>query len=133
MKQYFFILAVLIFSCTPSNNEKTLNRPSEWIGLWKAEWETPPESYPELVDMEFYMDGHFVFTQDSLRVIANGYPDCIFGVDTLSHTQSWYVSGDTLFLMNDPQSPGITYRVAYKEENRIRLQFLEDIFVTLTK
>ncbi len=124
---------VLVCACTSTCNEKTSNRPSDWVGSWKAEWETPPESYPEIVDMEFYMDGNFVFTKDSLTVIANGYPGCIFGVDTLSHTQSWYVSGDTLFLANDPESPGLTYRVTYREQGQIKLQFLDDIFVTLTK
>lgn len=79
------------------------------------------------------MDGSFVFTADSLTVTANGYPDCIFNIDTLSHTQSWYVSNDTLFLVNDPESPGMTYRVASKSEDRIRLQLMEDIFVTLSK
>ena len=83
--------------------------------------------------MEFYMDGSFVFTKDSLTVTANGYPDCIFNVDTLAHTQSWYVSSDTLFLVNDPGTPGMTYRVASKSEDRIQLQLMEDIFVTLTK
>lgn len=133
MKRLFLILSVLVYACTSSTNEKVYERPNEWIGSWKAEWETPPEAYPEMVDMEFYMDGSFIFTSDSLKVTANGYPDCIFNVDTLSHTQSWSVSGDTLYLINDPESPGMTYRVAYKEENRIKLQLMEDIFVTLTK
>ena len=133
MKRSFLILSVLVFACTTSTNENSSNRPNEWVGSWKAEWETPPESYPDMVDMEFYMDGRFTFTEDSLEVIANGYPDCIFNVDTLSHTQSWYVSSDTLFLVNDPESPGMTYRVAYKEEGRIKLQLMDDIFVTLTR
>lgn len=132
MKRLLFILFISSFACS-SPSEKTANRPSEWRGNWKAEWETPPESYPEVEDMEFYMDGSFVFTADSLTVTANGYPDCIFNIDTLSHTQSWYVSNDTLFLVNDPESPGMTYRVASKSEDRIRLQLMEDIFVTLSK
>jgi hypothetical protein len=133
VKKLLVILSVSVFACSSPSNEKSANRPSEWYGNWKAEWETPPESYPEVEDMEFYMDGSFVFTADSLTVTANGYPDCIFNVDTLSHTQSWYVSNDTLFLVNDPESPGMTYRVASKSEDRIRLQLMEDIFVTLSK
>ncbi|WP_424962738.1 hypothetical protein [Ekhidna sp.] len=133
MKKLILVIFIAAFACSSPSNEKTSNRPSEWHGNWKAEWETPPESYPEVEDMEFYMDGSFVFTADSLTVTANGYPDCIFNVDTLSHTQSWYVSNDTLFLVNDPESPGMTYRVASKSEDRIRLQLMEDIFVTLSK
>ncbi|MEO9868980.1 hypothetical protein [Ekhidna sp.] len=130
MKKLFFIPFLLIVACT---SEKEYNRPSEWQGTWTAEWETPPESYPGVEDMEFYMDGNFNFTTDSLTVTANGYPDCIFNIDTLSHTQSWYVSNDTLFLLNEPDTPGMTYKIASKSENRIKLQLMEDIFVTLTK
>lgn len=132
MKILFFVPFIIIAACT-SPSEKRANRPTEWHGKWVAEWETPPESYPEIEDMEFYMDGSFVFTADSLTVTANGYPACIFNVDTLSHTQSWYVSNDTLFLMNDPESPGMTYRISTISDNRITLQLMEDIFVTLTK
>ncbi|MEQ9466960.1 MAG: hypothetical protein RLN88_06075 [Ekhidna sp.] len=132
MKKLLFI-PLIVFACSTSGEEKADNRPSEWPGSWKAEWETPPESYPEVSDMEFYMNGSFVFTEDSLTVTANGYPECIFNVDTLSHTQSWYVSNDTLFLVNEPNTPGMTYRVASKSPERIRLQLMEDIFVTLTK
>lgn len=132
MKKLFFI-PLIVFACSTSGEEKSANRPSEWHGSWKAEWETPPESYPEVSDMEFYMNGSFVFTEDSLTVTANGYPECIFNVDTLSHTQSWYISNDTLFLVNEPNTPGMTYRVASKSSDRIRLQLMEDIFVTLTK
>jgi len=133
VKKLQLILLALVFACTSSKSEKEADRPSEWYGNWTAEWETPPESYPGVTDMEFYMDGSFEFTQDSLTVTANGYPDCIFNVDTLSHTQTWYVSNDTLFLINDPESPGMTYRVASKDENRIKLQLMQDIFVTLTR
>lgn len=133
MKKIFFIPIILLFSCSPSADEKSANRPSEWQGTWNAEWETPPESYPGIEDMEFYMDGKFVFTQDSLTKTVHGYPGCIFAVDTLSHTQSWYVSNDTLFLINDKESPGMTYKIAEKSDDRIKLQLLEDIFVTLSK
>ncbi|MEQ8907189.1 hypothetical protein [Ekhidna sp.] len=133
MKKLQIILLIIACSCSSSSNEKANLRPAEWHGKWVAEWETPPESYPGIEDMEFYMDGSFVFTPDSLTVTANGYPDCIFNVDTLSHTQSWYVSSDTLFLVNDPESPGMTYRISTMSNNRITLQLMEDIFVTLTK
>lgn len=133
MKKLAIIPFLVLIACSPSKEESSVNRPDEWLGSWTAEWETPPESYPEVEDMEFYMTGIFNFTQDSLTKTVNGYPGCIFAIDTLSHTQSWKVSGDTLFLMNGPSSPGMTYTVAYKSDERIRLQLMEDIFVTLTK
>lgn len=133
MKNIFVISFLMFIACSSPAEEKTANRPSEWYGSWKAEWETPPESYPEVQDMEFYMTGIFDFTADSLTKTVNGYPGCIFAIDTLSHTQSWYISGDTLFLLNASESAGMTYRIASKSDERIRLQLMEDIFVTLSK
>ncbi|WP_436514370.1 hypothetical protein [Ekhidna sp. To15] len=133
MKKILFISFLGFIACSSPADERTTNRPAEWHGSWKAEWETPPESYPEVQDMEFYMTGIFQFTEDSLTKTVNGYPGCIFAIDTLSHTQSWYVSGDTLFLMNAAESAGMTYRIASKTNERIQLQLMEDIFVTLSK
>ncbi len=133
MKIFYPILFFLVIACSSKNS--TVERPQEWVGEWKAEWETPPESpsYAGIEDMEFYMDGKFVFTDDSLTVQNNGYPGCIFAVDTLQHTQSWKISNDTLFSYNDPESPGMTYKVTSITENRIELQLMEDIFITLSK
>ncbi|MEP1033976.1 hypothetical protein [Ekhidna sp.] len=133
MKKLYFIPLLVFVACVSPVDENKANRPSEWHGNWNAEWETPPESYPEVQDMEFYMTGLFAFTEDSLTKTVNGYPGCIFAIDTLSHTQSWHVSGDTLFLMNGPESTGMTYLVAAKSSERIRLQLMEDIFVTLSR
>ena len=125
-----FILA--LGACTSGTGEET-KRPDLWMGEWDAEWETPPESYPGLTDMEFYMEGKFIFTEDSLTVINHGFPGCIFAVDTLKHTQSWKISNDTLVSYNDLSTPGMTYKVKSIEENRVKLQLMDDIFVTLSK
>jgi len=121
----------MLASCSSSSSEN--DRPAAWIGDWKAEWETPPESYPDLTDMEFYMDGRFVFSEDSLTVINNGYPGCIFAVDTLKHTQSWKISNDMLISYNDTSTPGMAYKVKSLSGNSIELQLMEDIFIKLTK
>lgn len=133
MKKLFVIPLIIAIACSAPTSEEDSDRPSEWRGTWMAEWETPPESYPGIEDMEFYMRGRFVFSDDSLTKVVYGYPGCIFAVDTLSHTQSWYVSNDTLFLMNDTENQGMTYKITSKTEERIQLQLMEDIFVTLTK
>ncbi|MEM9341129.1 MAG: hypothetical protein AAGA66_20520, partial [Bacteroidota bacterium] len=128
---YFLLIACTLFACTSTTSEKP--RPSEWHGNWKARWETLPESYPGIENMEFYMNGNFTFTSDSLTVKADGFDGCIFNTDTLIHTQSWYVSNDTLFLLNDPELVGMTYKVKSKATDKIELQLMEDIFVTLEK
>lgn len=102
---------------------------------WKAEWNTPSDapSYANIEDMEFYMDGMFAFNGDSLTVQNNGYPGCIFAVDTLQHTQLWDVSRGALITYNDPSNPGMTYTIISIAEDRVELQLMEDIFVTLSK
>lgn len=133
MKNLGIIVLLLgAVACTSPSSE-TPSRPAEWLGTWKAEWETPPESYPGIVDMEFYMDGQFVFSEDSLIVSNNGYPGCIFAIDTLKHSQIWEVRNDTLFTLNEPDSPGMSYKVLTYSENQIQLRLLDDIFVTLSK
>lgn len=135
VKNIYPLFFLLFIACTSGSTENESNKPNEWLGEWKAEWETPPESpsYAGIEDMEFYMDGMFTFTEDSLTVQNNGYPGCIFAVDTLKHTQLWSVSNDTLITFNDPQTPGMTYKITSSDTDRIQLQLMEDIFVTLTK
>jgi len=102
---------------------------------WKAEWNTPSDApaYANITDMEFYMDGMFAFDGDSLTVQNNGYPGCIFAVDTLKHTQLWDISNGSLITYNDPSNPGMTYTIMSIAEDRVELQLMEDIFVTLSK
>ena len=84
-------------------------------------------------DMAFEMNGSFDFAGDSLTITANGFDGCIFQADTLVHTQGWYVSNDTLFLVNEPGSLGMNYQVVSQDASGIKLQLLKDIFVTLSK
>ncbi len=129
MRKYLSLFTVILIGCSGSEN----GRHDNWHGTWKAKWETLAESYPEIENKEFYMNGVFTFTRDSLTVLAQGFPSCIFNEDTLSHTQSWYISNDTLFLINDPGLPGMMYLVRSKTDSEIKLQLMKDIFVTLSK
>lgn len=128
-KLAFLIIVVGMMSCSGSGSE----RPASWIGEWKATWSTPPDAYPGMGGMTFEMNGSFVFDSDSLTVAANGFDGCIFHADTLVHTQGWHVSNDTLFLVNEPGSLGMTYTIKAKSDDQIKLQLLDDIFVTLEK
>lgn len=124
-------LFVVLFGCTVANESERSS--SDWVGSWRARWETSPESYPDAQGMAFYMNGHFLFTEDSLTIRAHGFKQCIFNADTLAHTQTWHVSSDTLFLFNYPEQVGMTYKIISRARNQIKLQLLEDIFVTLTR
>ncbi len=135
-KNLLFFVITLVVSCTGTPEKP---RPDDWQGNWRAVWETPPESYPGMENVEFSMTGNFMFSEDSLTVQANGFDGCIFHSDTLTHTQSWYIvksieSEDSLLVSyNDPDQVGLTYKVNSKSEDKIVLQMLDDIFITLTK
>lgn len=103
-------------------------------GQWTAQWDTDPASFPEVADASIYtMNGHFEFNGDQVTVTAYGFPGCIFSTDTLSHTLSWKLSGDTLSLVNEGDIYGMTYQVLSQKDNLVRLQLMEDITVTLTR
>ncbi|MFK7951591.1 MAG: hypothetical protein AB8B73_01995 [Ekhidna sp.] len=132
MKKLIPIILILS-SCGGTKEKAAYNRPDQMVGVWSAKWETPADSYPDLTDTEFFMNGEFTFTNDSLKIENNGFPGCIFNVDTIAHTQSWYVSNDTLFLYNEPDVLGMSYIIKTQSESKIELQLMEDIFVTLSK
>tara|TARA_X000001036_G_scaffold126843_1_gene120047 strand:+ start:1848 stop:2204 length:357 start_codon:yes stop_codon:yes gene_type:complete len=103
-------------------------------GTWNAVWETSPESFGKIADIEsFTMNGKFIFLGDSITIIAHGYKGCVFGVDTIEHSQKWNIQNDTLYLVNETNLKGISYFIKSKNENSIELQLMEDIFIHLKK
>ena len=118
-------MILLLFSCS---DELKLE------GTWDAIWETSPESFEKIDGIEnFTMNGKFIFHGDSITIIANGYKGCVFGVDTIKHSQKWNLQNDTLYLVNETNLKGISYLIKSKNENRIELQLMEDIFIHLKK
>jgi hypothetical protein len=107
-----------------------------FFGSWKASWKTSPASFAGIdAFTDFEMDGEFIFTKDSVTIIANGFPGCVFGVDTLSHTQAWKLSvaADTLDLISEGGMVGISYKINGLSDQFVELQLLEDIFISLEK
>ena len=103
-------------------------------GTWDAIWETSPESFGKIEGIEnFTMNGKFIFNGDSITIIAHGYKGCVFGVDTIKHSQKWNLQNDTLYLVNETNLKGISYLIRSKNKNRIELQLMEDIFIHLKK
>ena len=121
-------LSLMIFSLFSCSDELKLE------GTWDAIWETSPESFGKINGIEnFTMNGKFIFHGDSITIIAHGYKGCIFGVDTIKHSQKWKVQNDTLYLLNKTNLRGISYFVRSKNEDFIELQLMEDIFIHLKK
>lgn len=104
-----------------------------FLGSWEAKWNTTPEAFPDVKDAKLTMDGVFSFTEDSLSVTLYGYPGCLFSHDTLSNKSRWSLSEGILSLINEDNTPSISYEIVSQNSTRVELVFLEDIFVTLTR
>lgn len=127
---FMFFLAILVGCSTGDREEASDVLEGEWI----AQWDTDPNSFPEVSDASIYtMNGNFRFQEGEVTVTAFGFPGCIFSTDTLSHTLNWNMSNDTLSLVNEGDIYGMTYRVLEMKDNQVRLQLMDDIVVTLRK
>ncbi len=129
MKKLVFLSLIFLMACQSGDSAK-----EAWEGRWSAKWSTDPSGYGDLaLGMSFEMDGVFEFDEEQVTIDAYGFEGCIFGEDTLSHSQSWEIRNDTLELQHTPGEPGIFYKVLEQTDQTIRLQLVDDIFVTLTK
>lgn len=103
-------------------------------GSWKATWIADPKAFGETQsEISFTMDGTFDFEGENLTVTAMGYEGCIFGEDTISHTQKWKLSGDTLHLISDKSTAGISYVIMERTPVELELFLVEDITVRLER
>lgn len=132
MKKVLFIIIIgIAFSC--SENKKN-EKPSFWLGEWSATWKTDPASFEDIPGItDFTMPGQFIFDGDSVNIKAYGFDGCVFSKDTLDHVLMWKVSGDSLILINDEETPGMVYSINEANDKKISLQLMEDIFLTLEK
>ena len=129
MKKTYALVLLLLVGCQFGDSK---DEPFE--GVWNAKWVTDPAAYGDLAGiMSFEMYGKFEFEENNLTISAYGYDGCIFYGDTLEHTQNWVYYGDTLELQNSPGEPGIQYKVLEQTANKVELQLVDDIFITLTK
>lgn len=129
MKKLIYLIPVLVFvACSDAENDQSLE------GTWKAHWNADPGSFPGVDgSTHFQMNGQFIFQEDSLTVIAQGYPGCIFGEDTISHTQLWEIRSDSLQLISEPGVLGISYLIEQKSKDTIELKLMDDISVSLVR
>ena len=122
--------ALFLISCGTGTEKK-----EGMLGPWSAKWETLESSYPDVKNVSsFTMEGVWTFNEDStVTVEAFGFEGCIFGEDTISHTQRWSMKNDTLNLLNEGNVPGMSYSVLSNQDNKIKLQLMSDIFIYLEK
>jgi len=128
-------VAVIALSCE-FGKENSSEKAQLLVGDWKVQWVTDPASYPDADPAtNFTMNGEFLIRENGkITINANGYKNCIFSTDTLSHTLNWTLAGDTtLSLLNDGDEHGITYQVKQITNTKVKLQLMDDIFLHLTK
>ena len=140
-KGLWAVLVLVMVACQSTTQEQPIEEEqpvvtdprAAFLGAWEARWHTTQEAFPDVTDAQLTMDGVFDFSTDSISVTLYGYPGCLFSHDTLSNQSRWALSGDTLSLINEDNTPGITYEIKSQDSTKVEMVFLEDIFVTLTR
>lgn len=133
-----FIMISLFVVMNACHSSRESNSPTEerLIGKWNVQWVTYPEEGEELdASINYTMNGMMNIEKNGkITIHAYGYKGCIFGADTLSHTLNWVVESDTVLnLTNDGDKYGIPYAIKSIQEEKIKLQLVEDVFLFLTK
>ena len=124
------MVTIILAACTSGDNEQ----PANWHGEWNATWETDPASFEGVEGItHFTMPGKITFDATMVNIKAFGFEGCAFSIDTLDHSLSWKISNDSLILVNDEDTPGMVYQIKEASNEKIRLQLMEDIFLTLEK
>jgi hypothetical protein len=123
------ILCSFVLACSDLNE-----RPVDFNGTWKATWSTEADDFKALGDkFTLTMGGYFVFEADSVSIIAQGFPGCIFGEDTLVNTQSWEYTTDSLHLILPGGNRGLSYVINEKSKEKLKLTLMNDIVIELVK
>lgn len=126
----FGLIISVLYACTSGQQEER----AKWQGEWNATWETDPASFAGVDGItHFTMPGKITFDNEKVNIKAYGFKGCAFSGDTLDHSLFWKVKNDTLILINDENTPGMVYQIKEVSNEQIRLQLLEDIFITLRK
>lgn len=130
MKKAIVILFVVLIASCSGGDEKT----ALWEGEWNATWETDPASFEGVDGISSYtMSGKVNFSGENVTIKAYGFDGCVFSKDTLNHSLQWKVSNDSLILINDEDTPGMVYQINEQSSDKVKLQLMEDIFLTLEK
>ena len=136
LKTGVLLIIVLFNSSCEFGKESSSEKAKLLVGDWKVQWVTDPASYPDADPAtNFTMNGEFLIRENGkITINANGYENCIFSTDTLSHTLNWTLVGDTtLSLTNEGDANGLTYQVMQITDNKVKLQLMDDIYLHLTK
>ncbi len=129
------LLLLIITACTGNRELASSNPHQTWVGKWDAQWNTGPEAFPDVSGIEnFSMNGNVEFSSDgSVEIAAFGFPGCIFSSDTLQHRLTWQISNDTLNLRSPDDPYGIPYNIIDFSGEKVELQLMGDINLTLTR
>jgi hypothetical protein len=126
---FLYFLILILVSCD------THKKPSQrLLGEWSATWSMQPEAFPDVHDQTFVMNGKVDFLEEgSVKILAFGYPGCIFSSDTLLNQLQWRLQNDTINLINDADQFNLSYRIMEMSETLVQLELMEDIHLTLTR
>lgn len=103
-------------------------------GIWNAHWQMKNLLPGSVLQGTNEMDGLMEFKKSgAVTITIYGYKDCIFSNDTLQNELKFNVNNDSLTVFNEKEQFHLTYFIQEATKDRISLQLMDDISVTLKK
>jgi len=125
---------VLLFIFSQCSLEKESNQ-SYLDGTWEAEWLLVDEDMRTMFSpTEIAMNGHVVFDKNmTAEITAFGFKGCVFASDTAKNKLTYDFQDSLLNLTNSEKDVVFSYRVKEKLPDKLTLELMDDILLTLRR
>jgi hypothetical protein len=134
MRLIFIVFSgVLLFFGQCSSKKETSH--SYLNGTWEAEWFLVDEDMQKMFSVEeITMNGHVIFDQNRMaEITAFGFEGCVFASDTAKNHLKYDFQDSILYLTSGEKDIIFSYRVREKHPDKLVLELMDDILLTLRR
>lgn len=134
MRFIFIVISGVLLFFSQCSLEKDTNQ-SYLNGTWDAEWFLVDEDMQQMFTArEITMNGYVVFDQNMMaEITAFGFEGCVFASDTAMNRLKYNFQDSILNLTNDEKDIIFSYKVKEKLPDKLTLELMEDILLTLRR
>jgi hypothetical protein len=134
MRLIFIIISGVLLFFIQCTSERDTSQ-SYLHGTWDAEWYLVDEDMQQMFSAtEITMYGHVVFDQDEkAEITAFGFEGCVFASDTAMNQLNYHFQDSILNLTNGEKDIIFTYKVKEKMPDKLTLELMNDIQLTLRR
>ena len=134
MRLIFIVISGVILFFVQCSSERDTNQ-SYLYGTWEAEWFLVDEDMQKMFSTtEITMYGHVVFDHNKMaEITAFGFEGCVFASDTAMNRLNYHLRDSILNLTNGEKDIIFTYMVKEKLPDKLTLELMNDIQLTLRR